>query len=517
MVKYIISIILFVSISFCHTVTAQKYASKADSLKALVKTDANDTNKINHLCDLAREMMMANTDTAIQLAEQCLQLSTTILNSPEAQKNPGLQLAAKKGAAKSYGSLGAFYYIEGEFAVSLENHFKAVEIREAIKDSFLLANSYNNIGVVFRDQGDHARALEYYTKALNINTRIGDKNRAAQNINNIGLVYNDQREYEAALEYFQQALMLNEGMGNKATVATNLNNIGIVYYEQKNFTKALEHYQKAMKVNEEIGNYGEMAKNLVNIGATYDKRKDFDEALKYYLDALDLNQQLGDQYGIALNMGNVAVIYVEQKKFTEAKEYLNKALPIAEELKAWQLIQDDNLTLSNLYSATGDYKLAYEHYQRYSAAKDTLFNDSKSKDIGRLEMKQEIETAEKERKRAEEEKARIAQRERNRKDTLQYSGMFIALLAIGLLVMMLGFVKVTPPVARSVTFFTFLLVFEFLLLFLDPWVDKFSSGEPVYKLILNAALACLIFPLNAALERGLKNRLMKPEKRKEND
>jgi tetratricopeptide (TPR) repeat protein len=510
MKKLILLISLLLGSSHCMKVFSQrKYESKTDSLKELVKTDVADTSKLVHLCELTFEVFKTNPDTAFTFANEALELGSQILKNPSVQNNPSIIRAAKKGMAASYGGIGAYYYRKGEFPLALENQLKALDIRKNISDSVGLASTYNNIGVIFRDQGDHARALQNYTDALNINIGLGDKAKAANNINNIGLVYVDQKDFDIALKYFNQALALNESIGNKAMSATNLNNIGIVYYQKKKYPVAIQYYQKAFNINLEVGNYHEVANNLVNIGVCYDLLKDHDNAIKNYLEALDLNQQLGNQYGIALNMGNVASVYVEEKKYKEAKDYLNKAILISDEIKAWQLIQDHNLTLSKLDSITGDYKSAYLHYQKYSAAKDTLFNDSKSKDIGRLEMKQEIENTERIRKATEEEKARIAQRERDRKNTLQYSGMFITLLCIALIVVMLGFIKVSAPMARSITFFTFLLVFEFMLLLIDPYVDRFSGGEPVYKLILNALLACLIFPLNAALENGLKKRLTK--------
>jgi len=501
-----ILIILFCSTTICF---AQKYASKADSLSALIISDVQDTSKLVHLCELTKEIFRIDPDTAFSIAEEALQLGTSILKDPKIQNNPEIIRAAKKGMAASYGGMGAYYYIKGEFTLALENQIRAVEIRKNIGDSIGLATSYNNIGIIFRDQGDHSRALSYYELALDINRGLGDIPKTANNLNNIGLVYVDLKDYDIALKYFNQAFILNQKLGDKMTSATNLNNIGIVYFHKKKYPDAVTYYQKAYKVNLEIENYPEVANNLNNLGISYQAEKDFDKALKCFLEALDYNQQLGNKYGTALNMGNAAGIYVEQKKYNDAKEYLNKALAIAEEIQAWQLIQDHNLTLSNLYSATNNYQLAFEHYRKYSAAKDTLFNDSKSKDIGRIEMKNEIEQAEKERIRAEEEKQRIAQKERERKNTLQYSGMILALVLIALIVVLLGFVKVSAPMARSITFFSFLLVFEFLLLFTDPWLDKFSGGEPVYKLILNVLLALLIFPINAALENALKKRLVK--------
>ena len=74
---------------------------------------------------------------------------------------------------------------------------------------------------------------------------------------------------------------------------------------------------------------------------------------------------------------------------------------------------------------------------------------------------------------------------------------------------LLGFVKVTPTVAKSVTFFAFLLFFEFLIVLLDPIINKYSGGEPAYSLLINAAIAACIFPIHALFERVLIKQLTK--------
>src|SRR5688572_5347832 len=107
---------------------SQKYVSKPDSLMALIETDGNDTSKLVHLCELTKEIFRANPDTAFQIAQESLKLGTEILKNPSAQNNPAIIKAAKKGMAASYGGMGAYYRIKGEFALSLENQLKAVEI-----------------------------------------------------------------------------------------------------------------------------------------------------------------------------------------------------------------------------------------------------------------------------------------------------------------------------------------------------------------------------------------------------
>ncbi|MBL4624779.1 MAG: hypothetical protein JKY42_06530 [Flavobacteriales bacterium] len=64
-------------------------------------------------------------------------------------------------------------------------------------------------------------------------------------------------------------------------------------------------------------------------------------------------------------------------------------------------------------------------------------------------------------------------------------------------------------VAEGLIFFTFLLFFEFCLVLLDPFIDEWSSGERLYKLLFNGVLAAAIFPLHAFFEATLKKTLIK--------
>jgi len=51
------------------------------------------------------------------------------------------------------------------------------------------------------------------------------------------------------------------------------------------------------------------------------------------------------------------------------------------------------------------------------------------------------------------------------------------------------------------------LFFEFTLVLLDPYIETYSSGEPAWKLLFNAVLAAMIFPLHSFFEATIKRRL----------
>jgi len=164
--------------------------------------------------------------------------------------------------------------------------------------------------------------------------------------------------------------------------------------------------------------------------------------------------------------------------------------------------------ISHLYDTTGQYKLALEHYKKYTIAKDSLFNEEKSKDIGKLEAKHEFETQEIERKRKEEEEIRIEEEKENRRNNLQYSGILIFLVVLIIGISFSGRFSIPIRLAEGMVFFTFLLFFEFTLVLLDPYIENWTGGEPAYKLVINAGLAGAIFPLHSFFESKLKGRVL---------
>jgi len=92
---------------------------------------------------------------------------------------------------------------------------------------------------------------------------------------------------------------------------------------------------------------------------------------------------------------------------------------------------------------------------------------------------------------------------------MQYSLIFLGILLLFGLTMMMGFIKVSPNVAEGLIFFTFLIFFEFVLVFVEPHLNEYTDGEPIYTLITNAGIALLIFPLHDILENKLKKRIVK--------
>ena len=488
--------------------------ARVDSLKAELQIcnsqpeTCHDTTRIKLLNDLGWEIKYQTPDTAILLGKQALKLSESVMLS-------GVK-GWQKGIANSYSNLGVHYKNKGDYTLSLSCHLKALEIRETQKDQKGIATTLSNIGIIYFNQGDYPKALENYFKVLKMDEEMRDKAGIAIDFGNIGLVYYSQGDYPKALEYYFKALKLGEELGDKTRIVIQLGNIGSVYKDQKDYPKALEYYFKALKANEEIGRKTGIAINFNNIGLVYRNQGDYPKALEYYFKTLKIKKELGAKNLIAITFGNIGLLYIQTGRFAEAEVYLDSALAISESIGALSYMKDHYLFFSDLYDSTAHYKQALTHYKKYITAKDSLFNEKKAKDIGRLEQKHEFEMAMLQEEQIKNEELRIKNEQISRRNNLQYSLIIIGLLIITILIPLLGSLSrffgkvrgVSVRVLEAIIFIAFMIFFEFLLVLLDPTIESWSGGEPLLKLIANVLLAATIFPLHSFFEGKVMKRAL---------
>ena len=77
------------------------------------------------------------------------------------------------------------------------------------------------------------------------------------------------------------------------------------------------------------------------------------------------------------------------------------AAELADSIGAVREVIKNYQHIHEVYAAQGNYKRAYTYFNKHNWLKDSLFNEDKSRSIGKLEAKHEFETAEAERERLE--------------------------------------------------------------------------------------------------------------------
>ncbi|MBI2966383.1 MAG: tetratricopeptide repeat protein [Bacteroidetes bacterium] len=344
--------------------------------------------------------------------------------------------------SKITGNAGVLHMTLGNYPKALENFSKAMQIELKLGNKNEIAKQFANTGIVYKDMGNYPKAAEQLFKAIAIHVELDDKAEIANDYISIGLIYydhgnlfrqkchcqDDGGNYNKALDNYFKGLKINEELNDKRREALILGNIGNVFGDmginEKNnrvrrdslYDKALDYYFKALKIDEESGNRDGIARHLGNIGIIYSKKGDNLMARNYYFKYLRLAETLERKNYQAIALANIATIYMDDPHLPPPDGELKSGLALAEEYLFRALALDT--VLGNLYGtmyrhksistledtlaviagikgqwkeSAKRFKLALEHYIKYSTAKDTIFNENNSKEIGRLEVSHEYE------------------------------------------------------------------------------------------------------------------------------
>ena len=215
------------------------------------------------------------------------------------------------------------------------------------------------------------------------------------------------------------------------------------------------------------------------------------------------------KYGSYYSFNNMGFIYDLQGQLKEALDCFSRALKISQVIGYPIITKDVAKGLSIVFEKQGNGMKALEMYKLHVQMKDSINNEATLKATIRQQTKYEFEKAQIVKENEAKEQARIQSEATGRRNNIQYSLIFLGILVLFGIILSLGFIKVSPNIAEGIIFFTFLLFFEFCLVLLDPMIEDWSSGEPLFKLLFNAGIAALIFPMHSLFEGKLKKRLVR--------
>ena len=366
---------------------AQNHA--IDSLRSILKTEKEDTNKLKTLNRLCEKLWrIGNYDSSMADAAQAQVLAEKIISSSQ-------------NAIVKAGEIG-------------------------------LAITYKNMGAIYRHHGNYPKALEYDLNALDLYQKIGNKNGIASLLGNIGIVYWNQENYPKAREYYLKAFDINKETGNKELMASNIGNIGIIYKDEGNYPKALEYYSKALSIMQDLGDMDGIATNLGNIGDIYSNLGEYKKALEYDFKAMNITRKLGEQGLLAVNLIDVGNLYRYEKEYSLAKVYYDSAMVLAKKIGETDQIRDAYGSMADLDSATGNYKAEAENYKKYIIYRDSLQNEANTKKLVQTQMNYEFDRKTDSTKAAQDKLNLIAAKESQHQKMLLYSfiGGFILMLAL---------------------------------------------------------------------------------------
>lgn len=375
-IKFLFILILLNSISFAQNKV----------LDSLIKVSKNQSGGIfvNTLNDISWEYKNSNIDSAFFYARKSLIASKKIDD--------------KKAIASSYNSLANCFEAFGKLDSATIYHQKGLDLKLQIGHKIGAADSYNNLGIIYDLKGDFALSLENYFKALKIYEEEKDVpvNKLPMVLGNIGIVYKKQKEYIKVLDYYKRALKIYETNNNSFGVVVIKGNIGSVLINTKDFKSSIKYSEEAKELYAKLGYDRYVPYMLNNIAIAKDSLNLKNEAQQYYKKAINLFKKDQNFYELAYALTGLASSYEKDKRYAEASDALKSALKIIDEKGFKELKLGAYKLLANIEANLKNYKQAYSYFETYAIGKDSLFIEDKTKAIFEFETKYETEKKEKE-------------------------------------------------------------------------------------------------------------------------
>lgn len=227
-----------------------------------------------------------------------------------------------------------FDFNRGNYYTSKSNLEKALETAVRIDDKKVQGIIYAKIGDLQFAVDDIDNAIVSLTRAAHIQREISDYENLAITYNISGKVYDSKKEFATALDHFNSAKTRFEEENLEQFVSEVCLNEAKVYIKLKDYNSAKVSLEKAILLSKQ-----------------YDQAKTHSSAL------IEMGKTM-------CNMGNREL----------ALSLTNEGLEIARNNKFMENINDGYITLSNIYQATENYKLASEYLQKHIAINDSILN-----------------------------------------------------------------------------------------------------------------------------------------------
>lgn len=351
---------------------------RADSLRTLLKTAKEDTNKVNWTVKLGWALMNdADYQTLIDIFTEA--------------RNLAEKLDYKTGFTNASGSMGILYLNQGLYNEALRSHLAALRIREAAGDKKGIAASCQNLGIVELALKNHTKAFEYYSRAFALKEEEGDKMGMAGALQGIGLVVLRGGNRSKALEYYNRALAIKEELGDSGSVALLYTNIGMVHLEMDSLEKAEAYYTKSLRMAERL-----------NKTSTY-----------------------------STLYSNMAKVLSRRGKYREALAYANRAMKfVVSKGNSLDRLKNLELVLSDIHTGLNDHKAALEHYKKFIHYQDSMYNEENTRKATQAEMNFEFEKKAAQAKAEQEKKDAVAAAESRRQRIVLWSVAGFGLLVL---------------------------------------------------------------------------------------
>lgn len=438
-------ILLPLLLIFCAT-SSNSQTNVKDSLNQLLQKEKEDTSRVLLLSDISFEYLDSNPDTAMALALEALSLAR--------------QIGFAKGESVGINRVGTAYDVLANYPKAMDFFLQALKVNEKIKNLDGVQRNLNNIGLVYNQQGDYRQALEYFFKSIDLAVKINYKRGLAIAYSNLGDSYYGLKILDSSRVYNQLANDVSSGINYHRITGISFYAIGDIYSETGQNALALEYYRLSVPYLKKAQHNRGLSKAFLGIAKVFEKTGQKDSVLFY---------------------ANQAVSIAKEKGFTKE-------------------LMDASSQLSTFYKNRRNADSAFFYLEVAKAANDSIFSQQKNKQLQSLAIDEKI--------RQQEIAAAELKAEEKRRDNLQYATIAIGLITFSILFLLVSHTVIANPrLIRFLGVIALLIVFEFINLYIHPYLAHATNDSPLLMLLVMVCIAALLVPAHHRLEKWITHKL----------
>ncbi|MBC7936745.1 MAG: sensor histidine kinase [Rhizobacter sp.] len=356
--------------------------SNLDSLLTELKKAGEDTNKVNLLTAISRQVRFTDPQKAIGYGKDGFTLSK--------------KLGFDKGTAACYLNISTAYSYLGKLDTTLLYIDTAMRYAYKAKDYKRLGLAYLNRADTYRQLQDMKEALLDCDTAISFADKANDDDVRARVNQTFGSIYYRQHQYPQSIEYSNKAIVLYRKIGNMRMAASVLNNLGLIYKELKEYDKATEFSLDAIRITDSLKDITNLSVFTGNIADIYFLKKDFKKAIFYVDQAIDYAALQKNEWQQASAWSMKGHIYTDQKMYAAALPWLTLAQPVFQKLEALDEIQNNADMLAESYAGTGNYAKGYEYMRLSKTYNDSAARQKYNEEIAGMQTKFKVDEKDKE-------------------------------------------------------------------------------------------------------------------------
>ncbi len=345
----------------------------------------DETSRLDVQLSIAEEIKNFDVDEATKMAAEITTKSRLL----------GFQSGLGRGLCLK----GFCNRLKGEYDAGIGVLREALSVARKMGDLNIEATAYYYLGNIYRDLGDMANVLTNYEKALAINEQQGDEYYQSVILSSISNLLYDLNDYDTALEYALKCLPIFERVHNINSLLNIYNTLGNIYFKKEQFDEALHYFEENRSHSEPETAAYVMAES--GLGKVYYKMGNFDNSSKYLTNALRESKLLGNVEVQIICHFYLGRLYMDDNNYRQAQESLNSAYLLASEYMRRHDVMSIHEYLSALYDKMGDVPKAFFHLKAFGQLKEEIFKQKVFDEIKNLQVRQQIELAQKEKEVAE--------------------------------------------------------------------------------------------------------------------